>query len=823
MVRSNRLCRCVAAAALLCSVWFGFDHGLSAQSAPDNIVLHAGKATPHGVWQIAADATAASGLLIRTPDAGAPKKTAPAANPVDYFELTFDADAGTDYHVWVRGKALNNYWGNDSIWIQFDKSLDLSGTSNYRIGTTAGIDMNLEECSGCGESGWGWEDNGWHATSANVPGPHVRFAASGTQVIRVQTREDGFSIDQIVLSKSTYLNTRPGAQRNDTTILLETGGGGAGSHEEIVLYTADIPPTTGWERVADSSAAKEAALWNRNLNAAKITQASAAPARYFEAQFTADANREYHVWVRGKAEGNSYSNDSFYVQFSGTVDLATGTASKYRIGTTDAIAVVLEEGYGLGVSGWGWADNEYLESGTDGLGENIRFATSGPQTIRIQQREDGVTIDQIVLSAGRWVASPPGLAKNDATILNPDGSPQDPGSSNQSPVFDADTRKAFRVSTTTPAWSGTTNPIAPVTIFGSAKASDPEGQGVSYQWSFGSDTKAGPTVPHTFSTGGTRTVRVTASDGVDAVSRETTVAIASPVTIPSTSTRLRVLSWNIFKARSSTEQYDLKLQARWIHGMQPDVIVLNEVLGKNCTTTPCPSGARQAQAYAEELNRLYENTGTTWYYEHAKHDDPSVSNDEGVAILSRFQLSNVDSEMLLTDGGTYDDRVALAATISVNGRQLVIVSAHFTPYTENANARRTQGAALRNWLDTDEKYRLIPNRILAGDFNGDPGEIFWDDMTAVYQDSWDTASGMSPSRATAFPANTSGRTRAERIDYVFTAGPAFSVLAAQVPDTRDYTDPRSVSTAGSTSVAADNEAVRASDHYPIVVTLEVKQ
>ena len=45
------------------------------------------------------------------------------------------------------------------------------------------------------------------------------------------------------------------------------------------------------------------------------------------------------------------------------------------------------------------------------------FAASGPQTIRIQVREDGLSLDQIALSAGRFAASAPGATKNDTTIL----------------------------------------------------------------------------------------------------------------------------------------------------------------------------------------------------------------------------------------------------------------------------------------------------------------------------------------------------------------------------------------------------------------------
>jgi hypothetical protein len=86
----------------------------------------------------------------------------------------------------------------------------------FRIGTTSAAAVNLEECSGCGLSNWGWQDNGW---GVGVFGPLIRFATSGTHTIRIQVKEDGFSIDQIVLSSSTFKNSSPGALKNDTKIL----------------------------------------------------------------------------------------------------------------------------------------------------------------------------------------------------------------------------------------------------------------------------------------------------------------------------------------------------------------------------------------------------------------------------------------------------------------------------------------------------------------------------------------------------------------------------------------------------------------------------
>ena len=91
-----------------------------------------------------------------------------------------------------------------------------NGISIYRIGTTAAAELNLEEASGAGVSGWGWQDNGY---GAGVLGPVIYFATSGIHTIRIQQREDGLSIDQIVLSPSSFLSAAPGALKNDVTIL----------------------------------------------------------------------------------------------------------------------------------------------------------------------------------------------------------------------------------------------------------------------------------------------------------------------------------------------------------------------------------------------------------------------------------------------------------------------------------------------------------------------------------------------------------------------------------------------------------------------------
>ena len=55
-------------------------------------------------------------------------------------------------------------------------------------------------------------------------GPLIYFATAGPQTLRVQVREDGLSIDQIVLSHEIFVSSSPGALKNDTQILAEDDG-----------------------------------------------------------------------------------------------------------------------------------------------------------------------------------------------------------------------------------------------------------------------------------------------------------------------------------------------------------------------------------------------------------------------------------------------------------------------------------------------------------------------------------------------------------------------------------------------------------------------
>jgi hypothetical protein len=190
--------------------------------AAQEVVLHTAAATTAaGAWIARSDASSAGGRYLVHPDVGAAKITAPAPAPANYFEMSFDAVAGVPYRLWLRGRADNDHWTNDSAFVQFSGSASASGAPMWRIGTTDATIVVLEDCGGCAVAGWGWQDNGY---GAGALGPVVYFATTGTHRVRVQTREDGYGIDQIVLSPARYLSTAPGRLKNDTTILTPSGG-----------------------------------------------------------------------------------------------------------------------------------------------------------------------------------------------------------------------------------------------------------------------------------------------------------------------------------------------------------------------------------------------------------------------------------------------------------------------------------------------------------------------------------------------------------------------------------------------------------------------
>jgi hypothetical protein len=387
----------------------------------DTVVHVAAEATLHGNWVRADDPTAAGGVRLHNPDRGAPKLTQPLAAPADYFEITVNGLYEGPYMVWVRGKADNDSYSNDSVYLQFSNAANTGADADderpiYRIGTTEGMAVVIEDCSGCGVRGWGWQDEGY---GRRVSGTRVYFNGATPTTVRVQRREDGISIDQIVFARDDgtegpYFYSAPGYQKDDDTILPAQEPDLVARTFDVLLYPGvDGPDLHGaWRTIGDATAAGGMRVWHPDAGAAKLNTPLAGPPHYFDLQFRASAGVGYRVWIRGKAQNDYWGNDSVFVQFSDSVD-ANGTA-QWRLNSTSATTINLEDCSGCGLSGWGWQDNGW---GVNVTGPPVYFENDGVHTIRIQTREDGLSIDQILLSPVNYRYASPGSTKNDSTIL----------------------------------------------------------------------------------------------------------------------------------------------------------------------------------------------------------------------------------------------------------------------------------------------------------------------------------------------------------------------------------------------------------------------
>jgi endonuclease/exonuclease/phosphatase family metal-dependent hydrolase len=756
------------------SISFGSVLGLipslsSAQSASD-VVLYAAEAPVRSGWNIVADSTAAGGSRLANPNLGASKLAAPLANPGNYFEMSFSAQAGTAYRLWIRGKAENNDWANDSVFVQFSSSVDAGGTAVYRIGTTSATTMNLEDCSGCGLSGWGWQDNGW---GVGVLGSLLYFSTTGSQTIRVQAREDGLSVDQIVLSPQTYISGSPGALKNDTTILPKSGPPPSGSGN-VVIWALDVPQagiSGSWSKVSDSTAAGQTALRNPDSGAPKLLAPLANPTSYFDMTFSAQAGIPYRLWMRAKAQNNSPYNDSCFVQFSGSVD-AAGAATN-RIGTTSGTVINLEDCSGCGVSGWGWQDNGW---GAGVMGPLVYFQSTGTQTLRVQAREDGMSIDQIVLSPQQYLNSAPGALKNDGVILPSTIGTPPPPPSNQPPQVTINA-----------------NPVsgaAPLAVYFTSTAADPDGYISSYSWTFGDGNTSSQVNPsNLYGSAGTYTAWLTVTDNAGATASVSKVITVTTPPPPGSGT-LKVLSWNGSFGKGTDNLYNPDRIATWIANINPDLAALCEI----------PTDLASLLT-----NLMIQRTGHTWYYYHVPK---YIGTTEGNMILSKYPLSSTSSRFL-----SYQRSVA-QATVSVGGRNINFFATHLDP--DSSARRATEIGELTSWASG-----FSESRIICGDFNAGPDTSEMTGMFGQYFDYWQVA--MSAGVATAYPDNPvymHTRTRRGRIDYVFYSRGASNLIlrSAQIPDSRDLSNTNVVIYLGT----PDDLGVRPSDHNQVVVTFDVR-
>lgn len=539
----------------------------------------------------------------------------------------------------------------------------------------------------------------------------------------------------------------------------------AGSND-IVLYASKATVRAGtWGVIADRTAAGGFVISNPNLGVPKIKIPLAKPANYFELTFPAYGGQPYHLWIRAKSFQNSTSNDSVFFQFSDSVT-ANGSAID-RISTTSGAAVVLQACFGAPEQGWGWADNGWCK-----LGSSIRFQNTGMHTLRVQVREDGLSIDQIVLSPQTYSSTAPGKRINDTTIL----------AANAPPVTGGPT-----VTIAASATSG----AAPLAVTFNANISNGSGSVTAYHWDFGDGQTSSVARPsHVYQVAGTFNPWVQITDtagGKASASAQISVSGKSP------GVNFRVAEANISYGGHGTDNIiNLPRTVSWLVKMNPDVAALVEVLG----------GSNDP---ALLVSLLHQQTGLNWYYSYV----PKFSGcNEGVMIVSKWPITST-SQLFLSF-----QRSVTQATLNVNGKSVNFFSAGFEARKSASYIRQLQAAELLTFA-----ARFSEPRIIAGDFNAQDGTAEMDLMEQFYDDGWTAAVNRNTAVAyTDNPPDLTTRTRRSRIDHVLISKNAttVSLSGGQVPDTRNLAV-KPVILIGT----LDDKGVRPSDHNFMSISLVV--
>ena len=262
-----------------------------------------------------------------------------------------------------------------------------------------------------------------------------------------------------------------------------------------------------------------------------------------------------------------------------------------------------------------------------------------------------------------------------------------------------------------------------------------------------------------------------------------TVVAAPPP--PASTAQLRVLQWNTHHGGVGTDNvYSPDRLATWVAKMNPDVVLFNEI-EKN------DYWGREDQPEVYKA-LLQQKTGRTWYYVFAQEFGQWSANGKGNLILSRYPIKIADRYELVRNA----DRSVALATITVNNRDITLLSTHLDPYDQSL--RLAQATEVTSWAAAQPE-----NRIIAGDMNAWPDQSAIAQFDKTYKDSWAVAVGEGTAKT--FPGN-DGETRSGRIDYIFYSGgaSALSVVSSQVYDTRDA------------------NGVMPSDHRPVLTVFNVR-
>jgi beta-glucosidase len=216
---------------------------------------------------------------------------------------------------------------------------------------------------------------------------------------------------------------------------------------------------------------------------------------------------------------------------------------------------------------------------------------------------------------------------------------------------------------------------------------------------------------------------------------------------------LVVVDLNMLHGFPDFENLPLRLDliASEIQRLNADVVLLEEVPWTRST-------GNGAQFLAEQL-------GYNYLFYRAEGNRHLIFFETGQAILSRFPLKNVVSDVLSPKAGFFEPRVVLGATAATPKGDVVVFVTHLTNKKDDPRINRGQAASLKEFVEA----HTVGFTVVGGDFNAREDSPQIVDLSSSWTDAYRALYQDDPGLTCCIDDLTTGPEEQleERIDYIF--------------------------------------------------------
>jgi len=200
--------------------------------------------------------------------------------------------------------------------------------------------------------------------------------------------------------------------------------------------------------------------------------------------------------------------------------------------------------------------------------------------------------------------------------------------------------------------------------------------------------------------------------------------------------RVRLVTWNLWWRLGSWKDRAAAI-AKTLEELHPDLVCLQEVWQEGAHNQAAELAERLGMSHVFALDRTEGGV------------------DQGVALLSRWPLTEVAHRTLPVPPDVKEPNVALRATIQGPRGPLLLVTTHLIPYPHRSEDRERQVRAVIDFMAEAGGSAPAHNgrSIVAGDFNAPPDSDEVRLLTGrrpphapgwVFLDAWETAGDGSP-------------------------------------------------------------------------------